>query len=204
MVHTILFNRALGHVAPRDVDLQLINVSYVEIDDASVAAQVESSLDDILTFITANKAKLAASQRSGGAEVRALRTHARWRCRDCAACAAVDHACLHMPVKTASGRSDGFLSAERQSRGPCTNAHSTATYRSLQPPQAGAMLQGPSSDGVPLAVQLAFYESRTKQGLVRPYQEKVFWERWRIRLRLVDACAVQTGALRCTCLAALA
>jgi Autophagy-related protein 101 len=40
LVHTILFNRALGHVSPRDCDLQLINVSYAEVDDEAIERQV--------------------------------------------------------------------------------------------------------------------------------------------------------------------
>jgi hypothetical protein len=47
IVHTILFNRALGHVSPKDVDLQLINVSYVEVDDEAIERQVCSDPDSV-------------------------------------------------------------------------------------------------------------------------------------------------------------
>jgi hypothetical protein len=49
--------------------------------------------------------------------------------------------------------------------------------------------------GFPFVVRLSFYEARTKQGLVRPYQEKVFWEVWRIHLRLVGGGRSAAGAL---------
>lgn len=44
IIHTIIFNRALGHVSPRDMDLQLINVSYVEVADDDIERQVEEGL----------------------------------------------------------------------------------------------------------------------------------------------------------------
>jgi hypothetical protein len=48
----------------------------------------------------------------------------------------------------------------------------------------------------PFTVKLSFYEARTKQGIVRPYQEKVFWEVWRVHLRLVQASQSQAGVMR--------
>lgn len=64
IIHTILFNRALGHVAPRDMDCQLINVSYVEVDDDAIEKQVNASLRDVEGFLLTHKA------RSGGRPVR--------------------------------------------------------------------------------------------------------------------------------------
>ena len=59
------------------------------------------------------------------------------------------------------------------------------------------LLQAASETSLPFVVKLSFYETRTKQGIVRPYQEKVFWEEWRIRLRLVQSQSASGATLRC-------
>jgi autophagy-related protein 101 len=51
IIHTIIFNRALGHVSPRDMDLQLINISYVEVADDDIERQVEEGLRKVETFL---------------------------------------------------------------------------------------------------------------------------------------------------------
>jgi hypothetical protein len=72
VIHTIIFNRALGHVTPRDVDLQLINVSYVEVDDEHIERQVDKSLKEVEEVLVARKARLAHSSRADASSVRAL------------------------------------------------------------------------------------------------------------------------------------
>lgn len=51
IIHTIIFNRALGHVSPRDMDLQLINVSYVEVADDDIERQVEEGLRKVEEYM---------------------------------------------------------------------------------------------------------------------------------------------------------
>lgn len=51
VIHTIIFNRALGHVYPRDMDLQLINVSYVEVADDDIERQVEVGLRKVEEYL---------------------------------------------------------------------------------------------------------------------------------------------------------
>lgn len=51
IIHTIVFNRALGHVSPRDMDLQLINISYVEVVDDDVERLVEQGLQRVDSFV---------------------------------------------------------------------------------------------------------------------------------------------------------
>lgn len=51
IIHTIIFNRALGHVSPRDMDLQLINISYVEVADDDIERQVEEGLRNVEAFL---------------------------------------------------------------------------------------------------------------------------------------------------------
>lgn len=60
ILHTIIFNRALGHVSPRDMDLQLVNVSYVEVDDESVDRQVNAGLQAVQDFVRVFKGRAAA------------------------------------------------------------------------------------------------------------------------------------------------
>ena len=60
ILHTIIFNRALGHVSPRDMDLQLVNVSYVEVGDEAVERQVNAGLHAVQDFVRALKARAPA------------------------------------------------------------------------------------------------------------------------------------------------
>lgn len=57
----------------------------------------------------------------------------------------------------------------------------------------GQQTSEPALPGLPVSVKLAFFEVRKKQGIMRPYEEKVFWEVWRIRLRLIDAPVSKAG-----------
>lgn len=63
IIHTIIFNRALGHVSPRDMDLQLIDVSYVEVDDEDIERQVNNSLRDVEGFLSTHKVRSGANAR---------------------------------------------------------------------------------------------------------------------------------------------
>lgn len=57
IIHTIIFNRALGHVSPRDMDLQLINVSYVEVADDDIERLVEEGLRKVEAFLKTLKTR---------------------------------------------------------------------------------------------------------------------------------------------------
>jgi hypothetical protein len=63
IIHTIIFNRALGHVSPRDMDLQLIDVSYVEVDDEDIERQVNNSLRDVEGFLSTHRVRSGANAR---------------------------------------------------------------------------------------------------------------------------------------------
>jgi autophagy-related protein 101 len=110
IVHTIIFSRALGHVAPRDVDLQLINVSYVEVADDDIERQVDESLKQVEIFLNQSAPRLP----------------------------------------------------------------------SASPSKSGV-------DAMPFTVRLAFYELVSKAGFSSTYQEKVYWEIWKIHLQIVHA-----------------
>lgn len=69
IIHTIIFNRALGHVSPRDMDLQLINISYVEVADDEIDRLVEEGLRKVDAFL---KTLPRPSSASGGSTVRPL------------------------------------------------------------------------------------------------------------------------------------
>lgn len=49
VLHTILFNRALGQVRPRDVDSELFDITYVKCGDAEVEAKVEGRISEFCT-----------------------------------------------------------------------------------------------------------------------------------------------------------
>ncbi|KXZ47205.1 hypothetical protein GPECTOR_37g211 [Gonium pectorale] len=46
VLHTIIFNRALGYVIPKDVDSELFDITYAQCGDPGVEAKVESRLAD--------------------------------------------------------------------------------------------------------------------------------------------------------------
>lgn len=110
IIHTIIFNRALGHVSPRDMDLQLINVSYVEVADDDIERQVEEGLRKV-------EEHLKTLPRSSS---------------------------IH-------GNQDG------------------------------------TSEGLPLVVRLSFFELVSRAAFTKTYQEKIYWEIWRIQLRIVTS-----------------
>jgi autophagy-related protein 101 len=51
LLHTILFNRALGHVRPRDVDSELFDLSYVQCGDPSVERTVEDKVSALCSWV---------------------------------------------------------------------------------------------------------------------------------------------------------
>ena len=51
LLHTILFNRALGLVRPRDMHLQLLDLTYVECGDDAVDAKVNAALASTDAFV---------------------------------------------------------------------------------------------------------------------------------------------------------
>jgi hypothetical protein len=53
-------------------------------------------------------------------------------------------------------------------------------------------MQG-SEDGIPFAVRLSFYELVNKAGFSSTYQEKVYWEVWKIQLKVVNASQSSAG-----------
>jgi hypothetical protein len=62
IIHTIIFNRALGHVSPRDVDLQLLDLSYVEVCDEGIERQVEAGLRTVQDFLKTQQPRHARNQ----------------------------------------------------------------------------------------------------------------------------------------------
>jgi hypothetical protein len=58
------------------------------------------------------------------------------------------------------------------------------------------VMQGSDSEGIPFAVKLSFYEVVNRAGFSSAYQEKVYWEVWKIQLRVLTGCSQNsTGAL---------
>jgi autophagy-related protein 101 len=77
VIHTIIFNRALGHVSPRDMDLQLINISYVEAADDDIERLVEDGLRKVDEFFKTLKPR---SSSSSGTVRAVLLDHVYGRC----------------------------------------------------------------------------------------------------------------------------
>ena len=51
LLHTIIFNRALGLVKPQEVDSELFDVTYVRCGDPSVDAKVEDKISAFCAWI---------------------------------------------------------------------------------------------------------------------------------------------------------
>ncbi|GAX80828.1 hypothetical protein CEUSTIGMA_g8263.t1 [Chlamydomonas eustigma] len=51
LIHTIVFNRALGYVRPQDVDSELFDITYVKCDDSDIEARVEASISDFCSTV---------------------------------------------------------------------------------------------------------------------------------------------------------
>lgn len=50
VLHTVIFNRALGHVRPRDVDSELFDITYVHCGDEEVDRRVEARINEFCQF----------------------------------------------------------------------------------------------------------------------------------------------------------
>ncbi|KAG1679613.1 hypothetical protein FOA52_006130 [Chlamydomonas sp. UWO 241] len=51
LIHTIVFNRSLGYVKPKDVDSELFDVTYVACEDAGLEAAVEARISELCTTL---------------------------------------------------------------------------------------------------------------------------------------------------------
>lgn len=51
ILHTIMFNRALGLVRPRDVDSELFEITYVQCGDPVVEKRIEEKIDHFLAWV---------------------------------------------------------------------------------------------------------------------------------------------------------
>lgn len=64
ILHTIIFNRALGLVRPRDTHLQLLDMTYVEIGDDAIDKQVDAALAAAHTFLERNAVRPASARKA--------------------------------------------------------------------------------------------------------------------------------------------
>jgi autophagy-related protein 101 len=51
ILHTIMFNRALGLVRPREVDSELFEITYVQCGDAATEKKIEEKIDLFLAWV---------------------------------------------------------------------------------------------------------------------------------------------------------
>ncbi|EFJ47979.1 hypothetical protein VOLCADRAFT_117751 [Volvox carteri f. nagariensis] len=58
VLHTIIFNRALGYVIPTDVDSELFDITYVQCGEPGVEARVESRISDFCAQVEKKPAEL--------------------------------------------------------------------------------------------------------------------------------------------------
>ena len=59
VLHTVLFNRALGLVRPREVDLDLFNISYVQCVDRGLERVVDEKVGAVLHWMERHPGKPA-------------------------------------------------------------------------------------------------------------------------------------------------
>ncbi|GMH06429.1 hypothetical protein Nepgr_008269 [Nepenthes gracilis] len=51
ILHTIMFHRALGLVRPKDVDLQLFDITYVQCGDVELEKKIDEKIDQFLCWV---------------------------------------------------------------------------------------------------------------------------------------------------------
>ncbi|KAL3688761.1 hypothetical protein R1sor_015070 [Riccia sorocarpa] len=51
ILHTIMFNRALGLVRPKDVDSDLFDITYVQCGDSSIEKKIDEKIDNFLNWV---------------------------------------------------------------------------------------------------------------------------------------------------------
>jgi hypothetical protein len=56
-------------------------------------------------------------------------------------------------------------------------------------------MQGSESEGIPFAVKLSFYELVNRAGFSSTYQEKVYWEVWKIQLKVLTSCSQNSAGV---------
>jgi len=59
VLHTVLFNRALGLVRPREVDLELFNITYVQCVDRNVERVIDEKVNNVLHWMERNPGRSA-------------------------------------------------------------------------------------------------------------------------------------------------
>mmetsp|Transcript_37025 Transcript_37025/g.44771 ORF Transcript_37025/g.44771 Transcript_37025/m.44771 type:complete len:206 (+) Transcript_37025:392-1009(+) len=59
LLHTIMFNRALGPVRPREVDSELFDLAYVQCGDANVDRKIEEKIDSLCAWVEKHPGKRA-------------------------------------------------------------------------------------------------------------------------------------------------
>mmetsp|Transcript_28840 Transcript_28840/g.63170 ORF Transcript_28840/g.63170 Transcript_28840/m.63170 type:complete len:203 (-) Transcript_28840:509-1117(-) len=57
LLHTIMFNRALGPVRPRDVDSELFEISYVQCGDSGVERKIEEKINNLCNWVEKHPGK---------------------------------------------------------------------------------------------------------------------------------------------------
>ncbi|KAJ8645615.1 hypothetical protein MRB53_007363 [Persea americana] len=51
ILHTIAFHRALGLVRPKDIDLELFDITYVQCGDAELEKKIEEKIDQFIGWV---------------------------------------------------------------------------------------------------------------------------------------------------------
>ncbi|BBN08366.1 autophagy-related protein 101 [Marchantia polymorpha subsp. ruderalis] len=51
VLHTIMFNRALGLVRPKDIDSELFEITYVQCGDAAIEKKIEEKIDNFVSWV---------------------------------------------------------------------------------------------------------------------------------------------------------
>eukprot|EP00899_Mesostigma_viride_P017893 jgi/Mesvir1/26104/Mv06823-RA.1 len=65
ILHTIMFNRALGLVRPRDTDSELFNITYVQCGDPAIERAVEEKIDAFVAWVERQAPAAARGRKCG-------------------------------------------------------------------------------------------------------------------------------------------
>ena len=153
VLHTILFNRAVGWVKPREVECEVLSrTTYPRIDDPALIRTVDKNVDALYALI--EKAALARTPHTV-TTITGL----------------TPPPSSSSPSSPSSSRLNTSLTSTSTSSSPSHHSSSPHHHPQQQPPPPPP---------IPASLTLSFYESTPSKSWFGPAVQKLYWERWHL------------------------
>jgi len=166
LLHTILFNRALGPVRPLEVEcVGFPDIHYARVDDSTLVRAVETKVEALFTALDRVKDDAGSSALASTGTTSGTSTSSG--------------SAATAPNKTSSAQAKDSAS---------TSATGGGTTGSKATSEKSAAMAAANSDGGTVAAvcTLSFYNKSVKKGFLglSTKEEKVYWEQWSIPIVL--------------------